>query len=59
VWHTCNVITFRWLWHVTPVPARGIDVLVMVWRDGRWQIQTDYSEFNDVVALRDLGIISC
>ena len=57
VWHTCNVITFRWLWHVSPVPARGIDGLVMVWRDGRWQIQTDYSEFNDVVALRDFGII--
>jgi hypothetical protein len=41
------------------VEARGIDVLEMVWRDGRWQIKTDYSEFNDVVALRDFGIIKC
>ena len=55
VYHDCNSVTFRWRLLTPAPPTSGIDVLII--KPGTYQIQVDYSEFNNVGLLANFGCI--
>jgi hypothetical protein len=54
IWHTCNVITWRWRFILYPgaTPVQGINVFVLG-DDGK--IDQTYIEFNNAVWAQDIG----
>jgi hypothetical protein len=54
IWHTCNVITWRWRFVLFPgaTPVQGINVFVLG-IDGK--IDQTYIEFNNAVWAKDIG----
>ena len=54
IWHTCNVITWRWLFTLYPgaQPIRGINVFVLG-QNGK--VDVLYDEFNVAAWAEDLG----
>ena len=54
IWHTCDVITWRWRFVLYPgaTPVQGFDVFVLG-NDGK--IDQTYIEFNSAVWAQDLG----
>ena len=54
IWHTCNVITWRWRFILYPgaTPVQGINVFVLG-DDGK--IDQTYIEFNSAVWAQDIG----
>lgn len=56
---SCDEVAFRWIAEDTPYVLQGIDIIKCVYRDGHWQIRTDYSEFNSAVLLVDGGLFPC
>jgi hypothetical protein len=53
IWHTCNVITWRWRFTLYPgaLPVQGINVFVL----NNGLLQTDYIEFNSLVWFVNVG----
>src|ERR1700722_10931196 len=54
IWHTCNVITWRWRFVLYPgaTPVQGINVFVL---GGNGKIDKTYIEFNNAVWAQDAG----
>ena len=54
IWHTCNVITWRWRFVLFPgaTPVQGINVFVL---GGNGKIDQTYIEFNNAVWAQDIG----
>ena len=54
IWHTCNVITWRWRFILYPgaQPIQGINVFVL---NGNGKADVLYDEFNSAVWAEDLG----
>ncbi len=57
--HGCDSFSFRWRWEFVPggLPIAGVD-LIFVER-GSYRIQKVYSEFNNVLFLRESGNTGC
>lgn len=56
LWHNCDTVTIRWKSAMSPAQVTGIIVIEAVQQNGKWMIQTVYSEFNSGAWLVDLGI---
>jgi hypothetical protein len=54
--HTCHVITWRFQLNTTPLPVRGIDILVT---NSDQQIETIYAELNSGAFLFNIGRPEC
>jgi hypothetical protein len=54
IWHTCNVITWRWRFVLYPgaTPVQGFNVFVL---GSNGKIDETYIEFNSAVWAQDLG----
>jgi hypothetical protein len=54
IWHTCNVITWRWRFVLFPgaTPVQGINVFVL---GNNGKIDQTYIEFNNAVWAKDIG----
>ena len=56
IYHTCNVITWRYQINLTPLPVRGITIFIV---DKAKQIETAYYELNSGALLYNLGRPEC
>ena len=56
VYHTCNVVTWRYQINLVPLPVRGITIFIL---NQDKQIETAYYELNSGALLYNLGRPEC
>jgi hypothetical protein len=56
LYHTCNIIAWRFQLNTTPLPVRGINLFVI---NSAKQIETVYDELNSGAFLYNVGKPEC